>query len=129
MKILLYALAAIVVLWLLLLGVLLVLGRRLAARKLFRLIPDLLALLTGLMRDKRVPRGSKIMLGLALAWIASPIDLIPEFIPILGPLDDAVIAGLVLRRIVKKAGRPVVAEHWRGDPETLEQILRLLRVR
>ena len=125
MRWLLYALAIVFTLWAIALGELLLLGRRLAARRLFRLIPDLLALFGGLARDKRVPRGSKFLLAVGAAWIASPIDLIPEFIPVLGPLDDAVVAALVLRHIVRRAGRDVVAEHWRGDPETLEMILRM----
>ena len=63
------------------------------------------------------------------AWIASPIDLIPEFIPILGPLDDAVVAALILRHIVRRAGPAVVAEHWQGDAETLQTLLRVAGVR
>jgi len=65
------------------------------------------------------------LLGLAAVWLVSPIDLIPEFIPVLGPLDDAVVAALVLRHIVKVAGREVVAEHWRGEESTLDRILRV----
>jgi uncharacterized membrane protein YkvA (DUF1232 family) len=57
--------------------------------------------------------------------VASPIDLIPEFIPILGPLDDAVVAALILRHILRKAGPDVVTEHWRADPTTLNRLLRL----
>jgi uncharacterized membrane protein YkvA (DUF1232 family) len=128
MRIFLYVLAAIVVVWLLVVGFLLVIGRRLAARKLFRWLPDMLGMFSGVMRDRRVPRSTKILVGIALAWIASPIDLIPEFIPVLGPLDDVVITLLVLRRVVKRAGRHVVAEHWKGDPETLERVFRLARI-
>jgi uncharacterized membrane protein YkvA (DUF1232 family) len=127
MHALVYGLVALAAVWALAVGVLLLLGRRLAARKIFRLVPDLLALFSGLARDPRVPRGSKILLWFAAAWVASPIDLIPEFIPVLGPLDDAVIAALVLRHLVRVAGRDVVAEHWRGDPETLDQIMRIVR--
>jgi len=63
------------------------------------------------------------------AWVASPIDLIPEFIPVLGPLDDAVVAALILRHLLKTAGRDVVAEHWRGDPTTLQRLLHLFEPR
>jgi uncharacterized membrane protein YkvA (DUF1232 family) len=76
-----------------------------------------------------VPRGSKVLVGFAVLWFISPIDLVPEFIPVLGPLDDAVLAALVLRHLVKRAGREVVAEAWPGDPATLERMLRLARVR
>ena len=100
-------------------------GRRSAAREVATLLPHLLGLFKGLIGDPRVPRGSKILLVLAAAWVASPIDLIPEFIPILGPLDDAVVAALVLRHLLRRAGRDVVVDHWRGDPATLDRLLRL----
>jgi hypothetical protein len=61
-------------------------------------------LFKGLIGDPRVPRSSKALLLFGAAWIASPIDLIPEFIPLLGPLDDAVVAALILRRLVRTAG-------------------------
>jgi uncharacterized membrane protein YkvA (DUF1232 family) len=89
------------------------------------LLPNLIRLFKGLIRDPRVSRRSKALLFLGAAWIASPIDLIPEFIPVLGPLDDAVVAALILRHLIRSSGREVVAEHWRGDPATLERLLRL----
>jgi uncharacterized membrane protein YkvA (DUF1232 family) len=104
-------------------------GRRIAAREVATLLPNLLRLFKGLIRDPRVPRGSKALVLLAAAWVASPIDLIPEFIPILGPLDDAVVAALVLRHLLRTAGRDVIAEHWRGDPATLERLIRLFAVK
>jgi len=112
-----------------LLAVLIVAGRGAAARELATLVPNLARLFKDLIRDPRVPRGSKVLLAIAAAWVASPIDLIPEFIPVLGPLDDAVVAALVLRHVLRRAGREVVVEHWRGDPATLERILRLFSVR
>jgi uncharacterized membrane protein YkvA (DUF1232 family) len=104
---------------------LVVAGRRIAARALVTLIPNLVSLFRGLLRDPRVPTGSKILLWFGVVWIASPIDLLPEFLPIVGPLDDAVIAALVLRHLVRTAGEDVVREHWRGDGRTLDVILRL----
>jgi len=112
-----------------LLIVLIVAGRGAAARELATLVPNLARLFKDLLRDPRVPRGSKVLLVIAAAWVASPIDLIPEFIPVLGPLDDAVVAALVLRHVLRRAGREVVVEHWRGDPATLERILRLFSLR
>ena len=103
-------------------------GRRVAARELALLLPNFVLLFHGLLRDPRVPKRSKALLLVAIGWIASPIDLIPEFIPVLGPLDDAVVAALVLRRLLRVAGPDVIAEHWRGDPGTLDRVLRLLRV-
>jgi len=70
-----------------------------------------------------------VLLLFGAAWIASPIDLIPEFIPFLGRLDDAVVAALILRRLVKTAGREVVEEHWRGDPATIARLLRVVESR
>ena len=113
--------------WAVLILVLLLVGRKTAARELATLLPNLIRLFRGLLADGRVPFGSKLLLGAAVAWFVSPIDLVPEFIPVLGPLDDAVVAALVLRHVVKKAGRDVVAEHWAGDERTLGVLLRVAR--
>src|SRR5262249_12459341 len=102
---------------------LLVAGRRTAAREVAMLLPNLTMLFKGLIGDPRVPRGSKALLLFGLAWFASPIDLIPEFIPFLGPLDDAVVAALILRHLGRSAGRDVLQEHWRGDPATIARLL------
>jgi uncharacterized membrane protein YkvA (DUF1232 family) len=107
--------------------VLILLGRKTAARELAMLLPNLVLLFKGLIQDPRVPRGSKVLLLLGVAWIASPIDLIPEFIPFLGPLDDAVVAALILRRLVRTAGRDVVEQHWRGDSATLARLMRAVQ--
>ncbi len=98
-------------------------GRRSAAREVATLLPNLALLFKDLLKDPRVPRGSKALLVMGGLWIASPIDLIPEFIPFLGPLDDAVVAALILRHLLRKAGADVVAEHWRGDPATLRKLV------
>jgi uncharacterized membrane protein YkvA (DUF1232 family) len=100
-------------------------GRRTAAREIALLLPNLLVLFKGLTGDPRVPRRAKALLIVGAVWFASPIDLIPEFIPVLGPLDDAVVAALILRHILHKAGPDVVAQHWHGDPATLDRLLRL----
>ena len=127
MRTLLIALGVAIGVWVIAVVALLVAGRRTAASELATLLPNLILLFRGLVRDPRVPRGSKIWLGIAIAWFVSPIDLIPEFIPVLGPLDDAVVAALVLRHVLRRAGRGVVTEHWRGDPATLDTILRVAR--
>jgi uncharacterized membrane protein YkvA (DUF1232 family) len=105
-------------------GALLLAGRKTAAKEIAKLLPNLLMLFKGLAQDPRVPRRSKVLLVVGAAWVASPIDLIPEFIPVLGPLDDAVFAALILRHLVKTAGVEVIAEHWRGEPATLDRLLR-----
>jgi uncharacterized membrane protein YkvA (DUF1232 family) len=112
-----------VALWSVAVIVLIALGRRSQARELATLIPNLLVLFRGLLRDPRVPRGAKLWLWFAVVCIASPIDLIPEFIPVAGPLDDAIVAALVLRHLLRQTARSVLFEHWRGDPATLETIL------
>jgi len=113
--------------WFALIIVLVIAGRKTAARELATLLPNLGLLLRGLLRDSRVRRSDKVLLLVGVAWIASPIDLIPEFIPVLGPLDDVVVAALILRRLVRRAGPEVVSDHWKGDPVVLQRILRLTR--
>ena len=129
MRTLLIGLAVAAAVYLVAIGVLYLAGRRTAAREVAALLPNLLLLFKGLIRDPRVPRGSKMLLVFGAAWVASPIDLIPEFIPVLGPLDDAVVAALILRHVLRAAGRDVISEHWRGDPATLARVLKLFEVR
>jgi uncharacterized membrane protein YkvA (DUF1232 family) len=111
--------------WVLAVVAFLLVGRRTIARELVTFLPNLIRLFRGLLGDARVPRSSKTLLVVAAVWLASPIDLIPEFLPGVGALDDAVIAGLVLRHLVKRAGPEVVRDHWRGDPRSLSLLLRL----
>ena len=128
MRGLLIALGVMVVIWVVAIAALWIVGRKLAAVQLARAIPDLLALCRGLLRDPRVPPGSRVLVGAALVWVLSPIDLVPEFIPVLGPLDDVIVVALVLRHLVKRAGPDVVADHWRGDPKVLRTALRIVGV-
>lgn len=129
MRTLIVALAAALGAYALAVAALAVASRRTGARELAAFLPNLARLLKGLISDSRVPRSSKVLLLFGAAWIASPIDLIPEFIPVIGPLDDAVVAAVVLRRVLKTAGADVVADHWRGDPATLQRLLRLFALR
>jgi uncharacterized membrane protein YkvA (DUF1232 family) len=124
---LLIAAFALVVVWLVAVVFLLVRGRKTLARELISLLPNLVRLFRGLLGDERVPRSSKALLLLGAGWLASPIDLIPEFLPGIGAVDDAIVAGLVLRHVVKRAGPNVVKDHWRGDPRTLSILLRVAR--
>lgn len=123
------AIGIVAALWVLAIAALWFLGRRVAAAQLARAIPDMLALCRALMSDPRVPLGSKLLVGGALIWLLSPIDLVPEFIPVLGPLDDVIVVGLVLRHLVKRAGPEIVQEHWRGDPRVMRTALRLAGLR
>jgi uncharacterized membrane protein YkvA (DUF1232 family) len=120
---LLTAAAVVLVVWVVAIGALVLLGRKTQAKELAALLPNLLVLFRGLLKDPRVPRSSKAWLIFAVAWIASPIDLVPEFIPVLGPLDDAVVAVLVLRHVVRRTDRSVLAEHWRGNPAFLDRVV------
>jgi uncharacterized membrane protein YkvA (DUF1232 family) len=123
------AAAIVVMVWGFAIGLLFVFGRKTAARELATLLPNLIQLFRGLIEDPRVPRGSKALLWVAAIWLLSPIDLVPEFLPVVGPLDDAIVAALVLRHVLKTAGREPVEEHWRGDPATLARILRVAGVK
>ncbi len=128
MHTLLFTLAIVVGIWVVLIGALLLAGRGGTARQVATFLPNLILLFRGLWRDPRVPRGSKLLLGFGLVWLASPIDLIPEFVPVIGPLDDAIVAALILRSVARRVGKSVLAEHWRGDPATLDTFFRLARI-
>ena len=128
MHTLLFTLAIIVAVWVVLIGALLLAGRGGTARQVATFLPNLILLFRRLWRDPRVPRGSKLLLGFGLVWLASPIDLIPEFVPVVGPLDDAIVAALILRSVARRVGKSVLAEHWRGDPATLDTFFRLARI-
>jgi uncharacterized membrane protein YkvA (DUF1232 family) len=100
-------------------------GRRADAAAVARFIPDCIVLVRGLAADPRVPRSSRLMLlGLA-AYLVLPIDLVPDFIPIAGQLDDAILVIAVLSWIVRSSGAAVIAEHWRGADRPLQMLLRL----
>src|SRR5438034_1090624 len=116
-----------ILIWTLLVVVLLIVGRVLLARELALLVPNLVRLFSGLVRDPRVPLPAKVVLGLASLWLASPIDLIPDFIPVVGSLDDAIVAGLALRIVLGATDERIVREHWHGDPATLDRVLRVVR--
>jgi uncharacterized membrane protein YkvA (DUF1232 family) len=105
---------------------LLVAGRRSKARALAGFIPDCLVLLKRLLADPRVPRRRKALLVLLVAYLAMPVDLVPDFIPVAGQLDDALVAALALRAILRGSGPELVREHWPGPEESLQVVLRTL---
>jgi DNA-binding CsgD family transcriptional regulator/uncharacterized membrane protein YkvA (DUF1232 family) len=90
-----------------------------------RLLPDLLRLLRRLAGDPATPRGARLTLWLLLAYLASPVDLVPDFVPVLGYADDAIVAALAVRRIVRLAGPEALDRHWTGTPEGLAVVRRL----
>jgi uncharacterized membrane protein YkvA (DUF1232 family) len=94
-----------------------------------RLLPDLLRLLRRLAGDPRVPRAARVRLWVLLGYLAIPIDLVPDFVPVLGYADDVIIVTLVLRAVVRRAGAPVVRRHWPGTDDGLAALGRLTGVR
>jgi len=92
-----------------------------------RLLPDLIRLLKRLASDGRLPTGVRVRLALLLAYLALPIDIVPDFIPVLGYADDAIIVAFVLRSVVRRGGDAALAEHWPGTPEGLAAVRRLCR--
>ena len=94
-------------------------------RELLRLLPDVLRLLRRLAGDGTLPRGVRVRLWLLLAYLAMPFDLVPDFIPIAGQLDDVLAVALVLRLVLRSAGPSLIEEHWPGPPESLRAMLRL----
>jgi uncharacterized membrane protein YkvA (DUF1232 family) len=104
---------------------LVLLGRRDDARALARFVPDCVVLFRRLLADGRVRRRDKLLLAALVPYLLLPFDLVPDFIPVAGQLDDAVLVALVLRRVVRGAGREVVEEHWPGPRASLTFVLRL----
>src|SRR5690349_6873802 len=90
-----------------------------------RLLPDLLRLLRRLAADRTLPRGVRLRLVLLLAYLATPIDLVPDVVPVLGYADDVVVVALVLRSVVRRAGPDALRRHWPGSPEGLAVVTRL----
>lgn len=117
------AVAITILVWATLVGILFLLGRRTLARELAGLLPTLIHLFRGLLRDPQVPRPIKAVMLLTLVWLASPIDLVPEFVPVVGPLDDLIIAAIALRFALRRTDRSVVERHWRGTPRMLERLI------
>ncbi|TLM82656.1 DUF1232 domain-containing protein [Pseudarthrobacter sp. NamE2] len=89
-----------------------------------RLLPDLLRLVRRLAADRTLAVGIRVRLVLLLAYLLSPIDLVPDFVPVIGYADDAVIVALVLRSVIKRAGAEAVRRHWPGTAAGLDIILK-----
>jgi uncharacterized membrane protein YkvA (DUF1232 family) len=106
-------------------AILLALGRRHDARDVARFIPDCIVLFKRLLQDKRVPRGAKVAVALLVPYLALPFDIVPDFIPVAGQLDDAILVAAVIAYVVRKSGRHVVTELWPGSERGLSIVLAL----
>ena len=107
-------------------ALLIVLARRLPPgilRDLAAFIPDCVTTVRRLRKDPRVPRRAKLAVLLAGLWVASPIDLIPEFLPVIGPLDDIVVVALALRYAARQVPREVLLDAWPGETRLLLRLI------
>lgn len=119
--------AGVLLVWLALIVALLLVARgyeRPSLREMLRLLPDLLRLLRRLAGDADLPLGVRIRLWLLLAYLVVPIDLIPDFIPVVGYADDAIIVALALRSVARRAGPQALERHWPGTPGGLAAVMR-----
>jgi uncharacterized membrane protein YkvA (DUF1232 family) len=105
--------------------VLIVVGRKDTARAVARFVPDCIVLFRRLLADPRVPRRKKFVLAALIAYLALPFDLVPDFIPIAGYLDDAIIVAFVLRYVLRGSDRELIERHRPGPNKSLGPILRL----
>jgi uncharacterized membrane protein YkvA (DUF1232 family) len=113
------------VVYVLFVAVLIIVGRKETARAVARFVPDCIVLFRRLLADPRVPRWKKVILVALIPYLALPFDLVPDFIPVAGYLDDALIVAFVLRRVLRESDRELIEGHWPGPQETLGLILRL----
>jgi uncharacterized membrane protein YkvA (DUF1232 family) len=108
-----------------LISVLLLLGRRSDAREIARFLPDCIVLFKRLLGDDRVPRRAKVVLGLLVPYLLMPFDLVPDFIPVAGQLDDAILVAVAIGYVARSAGRDVVEDLWPGSERGLRVVLAL----
>jgi uncharacterized membrane protein YkvA (DUF1232 family) len=99
-----------------------------AVRELIAVVPDVLRLLRSLVRDGSVPADVRLVLVGLICWILSPIDLIPEFIPVLGPLDDVVVAVVAMRYVRRRVGIEDLRGRWQGTPDGFALLSRVIGV-
>jgi uncharacterized membrane protein YkvA (DUF1232 family) len=93
-----------------------------------RLLPDTLRLVRRLAADRTIPRRTRWLVVLLLVYLASPFDLVPDFVPVIGFADDAIITAFVLRQVIRRAGPDKLQEHWPGSADGLATLTRLLRL-
>jgi len=114
--------------WLMLLALLFVFRpRNVPLREALRLVPDVLRLVRSLLTDRTVPVGVRLWLVLLVVWLVSPIDLVPDFLPVIGPLDDVVVAVLVLRYVRRRLGEDELRRRWLGTDDGYALLQSILR--
>ena len=119
-------LITVVLIWAALAVVLFTVGRRYGTpglRELLRLLPDVLRLLKRLATDRRLPRRVRVPLWLVLGYLALPVDFIPDFVPLIGYADDAIVVALALRSVTRRAGTDAIVAHWPGSELGLRAVL------
>jgi uncharacterized membrane protein YkvA (DUF1232 family) len=120
-------LGAVLVLWLVVLALFWALRPRgVSARELLAVVPDVVRLLRSVIGDRTVPIDVRLVLVGLLAWIISPIDLIPEFIPVLGPIDDVVVAVVAMRYVRRRIGVEDLRRRWTGSADGFALLLRII---
>ena len=123
------AIGGLLLLWLALVVILVVAGRRRGEparlREALRLLPDVVRLLRRLAADPDVPRGVRVRLVAAALYLTFPVDLVPDFIPVAGYADDVIVVALVLRSVARRAGVDAIDRHWPGTPEGLRVLKRV----
>lgn len=129
MDIILIAFSIFIAVYALFVGTLFAFGRKQDARAWAGFIPDCIILFRRLLRDPKMPRSRKVMIVLLIGYLALPFDLVPDFIPVAGQLDDVVIVVLVLRSILRSVGEDDVRRHWSGPESSIDQVLRLVNWR
>ena len=97
----------------------------LGAREALRLLPDVVRLVRRLAADRSLPRGVRVRLWALLVYLLSPLDLVPDFLPVIGYADDVVVVAWALRSVVRRAGPEALARHWPGHPAGLAVVSRL----
>ena len=95
---------------------------------LLRALPDIVRAISGLAKDPVLPKAAKIALAAAVLYLVSPVDLIPDFIPVLGHLDDVFVAAIIVDGMLNFVNRGLVLKYWPGSPESLERLARSARV-
>jgi len=116
---------ALLVLWAAFVLALVVAGRRTEARALAGFVPDCVVLFRRLLGDARVPRSRKLLIAALIGYLALPFDLVPDFIPLAGQLDDAIVVALALRLALRSGGPELLREHWPGPEASLRLLTRL----